>query len=92
MLSLASTEKCPTPIRKLSGFSIEDVSNAVKLMKSNGLINFESEIRRMLEKGIILRYYLTSGTVEASLDKDNDVEAAIKILSDPEKYQSILKG
>jgi len=70
---------------------IEEVSNAVKQIKSNGLVNFEPEIRRLLEKGIILRYYLTSGTVEASLDKDHDVGAAIAVLNDPEKYHSILK-
>lgn len=71
---------------------IEGVSKAVEEIKANGLVTFESEIKKLLEKEIILRYYLTPGTVEASLSKDKDVEAAIETLQNSDKYNSILQG
>ena len=71
---------------------IEGISKAIENIKANGLSTFEPEIRRLIEKEIILRYYLTPGTVESSLANDKDVKEAIETLNDPERYNSILKG
>lgn len=71
---------------------IEDITTAVSHIKSNGLTTFQSEIRSMLEEEIVLRYYYTSGQIEAALSKDQEIKTAIDILSNPQEYKARLKG
>ncbi|UXX80243.1 S41 family peptidase [Reichenbachiella carrageenanivorans] len=71
---------------------IEGITASVEKIKSNGLITFKPEIKTLLEKHIILRYYYTSGVVEAALYKDQEIKEARKILSDSEAYITLLKG
>ena len=71
---------------------IEDISTSVERIKSNGLLTFKPEIKNLLENQIILMYYYTSGQVEASLNKDEEIKEALKILSDSEAYTSKLNG
>lgn len=71
---------------------IEDITTSVSHIKSNGLTTFQSEIKSLLEEEIILRYYYTSGQIEAALSKDQEIQAALDILSNPEEYKSKLKG
>jgi carboxyl-terminal processing protease len=71
---------------------IGDISSSIEKIKINGLVTFKGEISRLLEQSIILRYYYTSGRVEATLDKDNDIKAALDILSQSESYKNLLKG
>ena len=53
---------------------------------------FEPEIKSMLEKQIILRYYYTSGQVEAALNKDEEIKEALRVLADSEAYTARLAG
>lgn len=69
---------------------IEQIGEAVKKEKSKGLVSFESEIKRELEKEIIKRYYLTEGVVASSLSHDPVIDSAIWVLNHPNKYQSTL--
>lgn len=71
---------------------IEDITASVEQIKSNGLENFKPEIKDMLEKQIILRYFYTSGQVEAALNKDEEIKTARRILKDPQEYASKLNG
>lgn len=71
---------------------IDDVTASVEKIKSNGLVTFRSEIKELLEKQIILRYYYTSGQVEAALNKDEEIKTARRILSDTDAYTSKLAG
>lgn len=71
---------------------IEDIGASVEKIKSNGLTTFKPEIKAMLEKQIILRYYYTSGLVEAALNKDEEIKEAKRILNDTESYTAKLNG
>lgn len=71
---------------------IEAITASVEKTKSNGLIVFKPEIKYMLEKQIILRYYYTSGQVEAALNKDEEIKEALRILADSEAYAAKLAG
>ena len=44
----------------------------------------------MLEQEIAGRYFFEKGMIESVFGKDDDVQAAIEILNDPARYQSIL--
>ena len=46
----------------------------------------------MVEAEICARYYLQKGAIEASFDHDQDIQAAIKVLKNPEQYKKILSG
>ena len=60
--------------------------------KTDDLKKFQSEITELLEGEIASRYYYQNGRVEASLEKDVEVNAAITLFRNPTKYASILKG
>jgi len=53
---------------------------------------FRNEITQLIEEELIGRYFYESGAIEWSLKKDEQVNKAIEILNDPEKYASILSG
>lgn len=69
---------------------IDEIHNGIKEMKASGLKDFKPEIKSQLEKEIIKRYYLTAGVLEATLDQDEYIHAAIDILNDEQKYGSTL--
>ncbi len=46
----------------------------------------------LLEEEITGRYYLERGAIESTFDKDPDVQAAIKVLSDPQELNAILSN
>ncbi|MEP2026501.1 MAG: S41 family peptidase [Reichenbachiella sp.] len=71
---------------------IENIGTSVEKIKSNGLTTFKTEIKNQLEKQIILRYYYTSGQVEAALNKDEEIKEALKILNDTDSYEAKLNG
>ena len=71
---------------------IEAVRAAIKSVKSNGLTEFKEDIKFFIAQEIITRYYSTKGLVEHSLNQDADIEAAIEVLNNEEKYNATLKG
>ena len=69
---------------------IDELQAKVTSLKSNGLTTYKEEITRLLEEGIISRYYLKKGVVEASLEQDIDVNKAIEVLNNANKYNEVL--
>lgn len=69
---------------------IDGLNKAVRKVKSNGFTTFKSEIKTLLEHEIIKRYYLTTGVLEATLDKDEYVYSALDVLADTSRYNKIL--
>jgi carboxyl-terminal processing protease len=45
-----------------------------------------------LEQEIIVHYYLQKGTREQSFAKDPEIQSALKLFSDMNRYHAILKG
>lgn len=51
---------------------------------------FQDEIKQFLKMEIVSRYYYEAGGIEASLHHDEQLNKAIEIITDPEKYNKIL--
>jgi len=49
-------------------------------------------IAELLKEEIARRYYLEQGGIQASFTHGPDMQAAIKVLNDPQRYESILAG
>ena len=71
---------------------IEQLRKKVSHNKANDLNRFKPEIKELLEQEIALRYYFQKGAIEASFDDDEDILAAIKVLNNPQQYQSLLQA
>ena len=82
----AKTEKYYDNIKA----EIEDLESKVMHNKEDDLKEFASEIKSILEDRIVDQYYLMRGNFEASFDNDVQLQAAIEILHDQERYNSLL--
>lgn len=71
---------------------LDELKNSIKNEKQMDIDKFRDEIEEMLRIEIIARYYYQRGKVIASLNKDNEVDEAIRILTHPNIYKSILNG
>ncbi|MEL6590257.1 MAG: S41 family peptidase [Bacteroidota bacterium] len=70
--------------------ALSEIETNLKVQKSQDLITHQAEIRRLLKKEIITRYYYKQGVIEASFEDDPDLLEAYKILNDLKRYQQIL--
>jgi len=52
----------------------------------------KSEIMQLLDKEITVRYYFQKARYEASFSSDEDIQEALKLFSDLNRYQNLLKG
>jgi len=73
-------------IKKNIDALIEKIKNA----KSGAVDKNMETIIRLVEKEIVKRYYFNKGKIKDSLKNDKEIEKAIEILSDKEKYNKIL--
>jgi carboxyl-terminal processing protease len=55
------------------------------------LMAFKDEIIQLINEEIAGRYYFQRGRIATSVNSDTDVELAVSVLGDPEKYKSILQ-
>ncbi len=60
--------------------------------KDQDLVTFKNEIKMLLEREIAGRYFYQAGMIESMFQEDEDVQAALKVLDDSERYQQILNG
>ena len=60
--------------------------------KRQDLLRYRAAISLLLEKEIVTRYYYQDGAIEAGLDSDPDIDAAVGVLLDAERYQGVLEG
>ncbi len=70
--------------------SLRDLKNKIKASRENDLIRYKPEISRFLEEEIAYHYSLHQGQIEVSMDRDDELTEAIKVLSDGERYKKIL--
>ncbi len=52
----------------------------------------KNEIMQLLDKEIALRYYFQKARYEASFTSDEDIQEAVKLFSDMNRYQNLLKA
>ena len=58
--------------------------------KNNDLKKSKEDIKQILTMEIMSRYYYQQGRIKASIKFDKEVEKAIEILQNIEKYNNIL--
>ena len=58
--------------------------------KTHDLEMNKEEIREFLENEIVSRYYYQNGRIESSFDNDDDIKMAVKALSDPAIFSTIM--
>ena len=87
LIKIAKEEKKYTKLKSY----FDDLEKATKHNKNEDLVTFKEEIIMLLEQEIAGRYFFEKGIIESTFGKDPDIQAAITVLNDPAKYQSILK-
>ncbi len=94
-----ATEHMLAEMRKIAkeeGYleSIEDemkqLEEQLRRDKENDLDKYRSEISLLLKSEILLRYYYEQGAIEGSLADDPEVQEALKLLADRDRYNKIL--
>ncbi len=70
--------------------TITELKKEIKHNKEKDLIKFQDEIRSTLEEDIVSRYYLSKGLLEASFDDDLQLQEAIQVLNDSDRYNQLL--
>lgn len=68
----------------------EALQAKMKHDKKQDLLRNKTEIRQLLEEEIMNRYYPQQGRIEKGLSWDKDVDEAVALLHQPEKYQQLL--
>lgn len=86
LISKAKEEKYYEEIKA----EIEELKQKVNHNKNADLLNFKAEIKEILEEDIASRYYFQKGIIEASFDNDVEVQNAIQVLQDTNRYNQLL--
>ena len=60
--------------------------------KKDEIYNHKDQLKKLLEVEIATRYYLQAGKIQNSLSGDKDINEALEILSNKDRYASILSG
>ncbi len=71
---------------------LAELQKVIDESKAKDLDLFSSQIRYLLEKEIVERYYLESGGIESTFDEDQSIKTAIAVLNDPAEINRILKA
>lgn len=59
--------------------------------KEGDIQKHKQEIKELIEAEIVRRYYLQSGRIEVSFDDDVELQEAINLLNNMDRYRSLLK-
>ncbi len=86
LINLAKKEKKYEALKS----QFDNLEKATRHNKEKDLETFKEEIKMVLEQEISGRYFYERGIIESTFGKDPDVQTAISVLNDPEKYRSIL--
>ena len=86
LIDIAKEEKKYSQLKSY----FDELELATKHNKERDLETFKEEIKMLLEQEIAGRYFYEKGIIESTFGRDPDVQAAISVLNDLEKYQSIL--
>ena len=70
--------------------SLTDLKSKIVANRENDFAKFKKEISELLEMEIAFHYALNAGQAEASVDRDPDIQKAIKVLADQAGYKKML--
>ncbi|MEM6643804.1 MAG: S41 family peptidase [Bacteroidota bacterium] len=86
---LIETAKAEKKYSKLKKY-LDELEKASRHSASEDLVAFKDEIVMLMEQELASRFFYEKGIIESTFGKDRDILAAIDILNDPLRYQSIL--
>lgn len=70
---------------------LESLRTKLDQDKANDVDKFKEEIKFLIKKEILTRYYYQKGKIAAGFDRDNYLKEALHILKNPEIYQSLFE-
>lgn len=92
--SRAALEKLREALKKEHnnslGEALDAIDKGLKDDKRSNLETFRKDIIRQINENIVLRYAYAEGVIANSLKEDQEVLAAIKLLSNDEEYKHII--
>ncbi|RYD82674.1 MAG: S41 family peptidase [Sphingobacteriales bacterium] len=71
---------------------IETMQKKLHEDKREDVNKYKEDIKEILEEEIVARYYFQTGRVESSFDDDNDINEALQLFGNPDKYRKILSA
>ncbi len=71
---------------------LQSLKTKVSHSKEADLQTFKDEIKELLAEEIVTRYYSQTGKVEASFNYDPELQAALDLFNDMNRYEQILAG
>ncbi len=95
------TEKILKNLKEMAEFEgyLEDASEEFKALEGKlqhnldrDLDYFSRQIKEMIAQEIVKRYYYQRGSIIQQLKKDKDLKEAVKVLTDAERYKSLLSA
>ena len=72
--------------------NIKALESSLLSAKADDLNEFEALISKEIEKDIVVRYHYQSGKIKQGLQNDIEIQEAIDVLRDNDRYQKILSG
>ena len=69
---------------------LEELKSNIELSKSEDFDKYKEEIKLMLTKEIVSRYFLLKGSIVSTINKDDDIAEAVNLLQDSARYNKIL--
>ncbi len=69
---------------------IAEMTDKIKEAKRTALYDYRETLIDLIEKEIAGRYYYRKGAIQIGLRNDIEIEEAVKLLKDPERYQRVL--
>lgn len=70
---------------------LEQIKSSLADSKKTELSRHKDQIKKLLEREIVSRYFFEKGTVETSFKYDQEVKAAMNVLHNQTEYKKILK-
>ncbi len=95
------TEKILKNLKEMAEFEgyLEDASEEFKALEGKlqhnldrDLDYFSRQIKEMIAQEIVKRYYYQRGSIIQQLKEDKDLKEAVKVLTDAERYKSLLSA
>ncbi len=77
-------------LTSISTGDLDKLNNLIQNEKKNFLDKNKEQIKRLIEKEIVKRYYFNKGKIKDSLKNDKEIQKAIEILSQTQEYNKIL--
>jgi len=72
--------------------TIDQLKSAIKMAKADDFEQYKDEIVFEIEQELVSRYFNQKGRIQKQLQNDSEVSAAIELLNDRARYDSLLKS